>query len=101
MVKFGSWPGLPGQLLTMAPGSLMPTALPTGAEPGWPGFTDWQDPRGREQRRQRVHLGQEQSKGAGGPAQARPPCPLPSGEEQERVTQPLPEIHVETPFPGN
>ena len=51
MVKFGIWPSLPRRLLTTAPGSVI--ALLMGVEPGWPGFTDWQDPRGREQRRER------------------------------------------------
>lgn len=33
MVKFGIWPSLPRRLLTSAPGSVMPTALPTGLSP--------------------------------------------------------------------
>lgn len=33
LVKFGIWPSLPRRLLTLAPGSVMPTALPTGLSP--------------------------------------------------------------------
>ena len=70
-----------------------------GAEPGWPGFADWQDLRGREQRRQRARLGQEQSKGAGGPAQARRPCPM---ERNGRgLHSPCLGSTVQTPFRGN
>lgn len=99
LVKFGIWPSLPGRLLTTVPGSVI--ALLMGVEPGWPGFTDWQDPRGREQRRERARLGQEQSKGAGDLPRPGPLALCPLERNGRELHSPCLGSTVETPFRGN